>query len=155
MMKLVTHPLCPELHLPRVGIDRALAQRLRNSFQALVPVADQFAERFYMRLFERDPSLRSLFPTDMTAQRGKLLAMLGWIMANMENSAELKTGLSALGQRHQAYKAQPEHYPIVAGAMIAAMAEMAGAVGASWDMGIESDWRTALERMAAIMLGQH
>jgi hemoglobin-like flavoprotein len=152
MMKLVSHPLATDLHLPRVGIDRALAQRLRSSFQALVPVADQFAEKFYMRLFEVEPSLRSLFPSDMTAQRGKLLTMLAWIISNLENGDELKNGLSELGQRHQKYNARPEHYPIVAGVMIGAMAEMAGEV---WDQGIESDWRTALERIAAIMLGQH
>jgi len=39
----------------------------------------------------------------------------------------------------------------VAGAMIAAMAEMSGA---AWNEGIESDWRTVLERMSAIMLGE-
>ena len=152
MMKLVTHPLAPELHLPRVGIDRALAQRLRNSFQALVPVANEFAEKFYVRLFEIEPTLRAMFPTDMTAQRGKLLAMLAWIITNLENSAELKGGLTELGNRHKSYNARPEHYPIVAGVMIGTMAEMAGDV---WDEQIESDWRTALERMAAIMLGQH
>ena len=149
-MKLTSHPLGPQVDLPRITIDRALAERLRGSFRAIAPVAEQFAQRFYARLFSLHPSLRHMFPLEMREQRGKLLAMLQWTLANLENGHELKVGLEQLGRRHEKYGARPEQYPIVADVMIATMAEMAGE---AWDRHIESDWRTALERMAAIMTG--
>ena len=150
-MKLTSHPLAHDLHLPRVAIDRALAERLRSSFHALLPMAQRFAERFYERLFDLHPSLRLMFPEDMTEQRGKLLSMLQWTVANLENGHELKTNLEQLGRRHERYGARREQYPIVAAAMIATMAEI---MGDRWNNQLHADWQTALERMAAIMLGE-
>ncbi|HEX8523271.1 MAG TPA: globin domain-containing protein [Tepidisphaeraceae bacterium] len=150
-MKLSAHPLAPELNLPRVAPDRSLAQRLRESYQVLSPQGEMLAERFYTRLFWAQPTLRKLFYGDMASQRQKMLGMLQWIVANLEDRATLKAGLVALGQRHRAYGARPEHYPVVAEQLIAAMAEVAGP---AWDEQIAGDWRTALERIGATMLGE-
>jgi hemoglobin-like flavoprotein len=150
-MKISIHPLGPDLHLHRVTIDRALAQRLRNSFQAITPAADAFADSFYQRIFAAAPQVRALFPLDMQAQKKKLLATLAWIVENLERGDELKATLRELGRRHDAYGAQPAHYPVVATAMIAAMADVAGP---AWNSEIEGDWRTALERVADTMLGR-
>jgi len=87
----------------------------------------------------------------MAAQRGKLLAMLQWIVANLEHRADLKAGLRELGERHQRYGARPEHYLVVVEVMLAAMAEVAGP---AWNEPLAADWRTTLERVAAVMLGR-
>jgi hemoglobin-like flavoprotein len=150
-MKISIHPLGPDLHLKRVATDRDLALRLRNSFQAITPAADAFADRFYERIFAAAPEVRALFPVDMHAQKKKLLATLAWIVENLEKGEELKATLRALGRRHDAYGAQPAHYPVVAAAMIGAMADVAGT---AWNSEIEGDWRTALERVADIMRGR-
>ena len=150
-MKLTTHPLGPDLDLPRISIDRELAARLRNSFAAIVPMADLFAAKFYARLFTVAPAVRPMFPLEMHEQRAKLLAMLQWIVKNLEDRPQLKTGLRELGRRHEHYGARQEHYPVVADVMIATMAEVAGP---AWNEQSESDWRTVLERVCAIMLGR-
>jgi len=87
----------------------------------------------------------------MQAQKQKLFATLASIVENLEAGAELKNKLRELGQRHDGYGAQATHYPIVANAMLAAMADVAGP---AWNRDIEADWRTAIERMAALMLGR-
>jgi len=45
---------------------------VQSSFAKVAPIADQAAEMFYARLFELDPSLKSLFQGDM-AEQGKRL----------------------------------------------------------------------------------
>ena len=42
-----------------------------------MPIAPQAADLFYGRLFEIAPGVRPLFPTDLTSQKQKLMAMLG------------------------------------------------------------------------------
>ena len=149
-MKISIHPLGPDLHLHRVTTDRELAMRLRRSFQAIAPAADAFADNFYDRIFAAAPMVRAMFPRDMQEQK-KLLATLAWVVENLEKGEELKARLRQLGQRHEQYGAQAAHYPVVADAMIAAMADIAGS---SWDSDIAADWRTALERVADVMLGR-
>jgi hemoglobin-like flavoprotein len=150
-MKISIHPLGPDLNLQRIPIDRELTQRLRGSFQTIAASADAFTDRFYERLFAAAPAVRPLFPADMQAQKQKLFATLASIVENLEAGAELKNKLRELGQRHDGYGAQATHYPIVANAMLAAMADVAGP---AWNRDIEADWRTAIERMAALMLGR-
>jgi len=150
-MKISIHPLGPDLHLSRVTVDRDLATRLRTSFQAIAAAADAFADTFYDRLFAAAPAVRPLFPPDLRAQKQKLLAMLVWVVENLEHGDDLKVRLRQLGQRHEGYGAKAAHYPVVADVMLAAMADVSGA---SWNTDIEADWRTALERIADIMLGR-
>src|SRR5215217_2587139 len=71
-MKLTTHPLGPDLDLPRVAPDQQLAVRLRQSFSQIVPAAELFSARFYARLFAAAPDVRPLFPKDMQQQQVKL-----------------------------------------------------------------------------------
>ncbi len=150
-MKISVHPLGPDLHLHRVTTDRELATRLRTSFQAIVPAAESFADNFYDRVFAAVPAVRAMFPAELTEQKKKLVATLAWVVENLEKGEELKARLRELGRRHEQYGAQPAHYPLVADAMISAMADVAGA---AWNHDIAGDWRTALERVADIMLGR-
>jgi len=46
---------------------------VQDSFQLVAPIADTASELFYTRLFELDPSVRPLFPTDIADQRRKLM----------------------------------------------------------------------------------
>jgi len=150
-MKISIHPLGPDLHLGRVTLDRDLATRLRTSFQAIAAHADAFTDSFYNRLFVAAPAVRPLFPADMRAQKQKLLAMLVWVVENLEQSEDLKARLRELGQRHEGYGAKAAQYPVVTKALLAAMSDVAGA---TWNADTEADWRTALERIADVMLGR-
>ena len=53
-------------------MDRRQIELVRTTWAKLVPIADQAAGMFYDRLFEIDPSVRSLFTGGMKNQ-GKLL----------------------------------------------------------------------------------
>ena len=48
---------------------------VRSSFAKAAPITDQAAAMFYDRLFELDPSLKSLFQGDLVARGKRLMAM--------------------------------------------------------------------------------
>jgi methyl-accepting chemotaxis protein len=57
--------------------------------------------------------------------------------------------LQELGARHVAYGARPEHYPVVASVLIAALAEVAGD---GWRPEYTRAWSDALDVVAGAML---
>ena len=73
---------------------------------------------FYDRLFEVAPSVRAMFPEDMTEQRKKLM---GTLAARRQRSVESRNdfsrGLERSAKRHVAYGAKAEHYPVVGAAL--------------------------------------
>ena len=95
--------------------DVALVQ---ESFRKIVPIADQAAALFYARLFELDPSLRSMFRGDIQEQGRKLMAMLATAVASLERLDTLVPAVRALGARHGKYGVIEEHYATVGAALI-------------------------------------
>ncbi len=91
---------------------------VQRTFELLLPIADTAVMLFYGRMFELDPSLRPLFPTDMTRQRQKLLDTLAMAVRDLENPDKFVAALRALGQRHTAYGVQPAHYQTMNEALI-------------------------------------
>jgi hemoglobin-like flavoprotein len=49
---------------------------VKTSWAKVVPIADQAASLFYKRLFELDPTVRSLFKGDMREQGVKLMQVI-------------------------------------------------------------------------------
>lgn len=54
-----------------------------------------------------------------------------------------------MGARHLDYGTKPEHYPVVAGALLGAMAELARPI---WTPQLEEDWTAAVNAIARVML---
>jgi hemoglobin-like flavoprotein len=93
----------------------ALVQR---SFAIIAPIADDAAALFYQRLFELDPSLRRMFPEDMTGQRKKLMQMLTAAVKGLDRLDQLVPVLQDLGRRHVAYGVTDAHYDTVGAALL-------------------------------------
>ena len=99
--------------------------RVRTSWRLVVPIAETVPDLFYRRLFEVAPHYRSLFPDDMGRQKRKLLAMMKFVVASLDWTADdwredvapeqdLALILLALGRRHHELYAIPdEAYPVV------------------------------------------
>src|SRR6202000_3487824 len=88
-------------------------QLVQQSFAKVAPISEQAAVLFYDRLFEVAPSVQSLFPTDMTEQRRKLMATLAFVVGGLGDLQSILPAASSLATRHVAYGAKPEHYPVV------------------------------------------
>jgi hemoglobin-like flavoprotein len=88
------------------------------TFEMLVPTVDTAVALFYRHLFELDPSLRLMFPTDMARQREKLVETLATAVRGLESPAEFTALLQTLGQRHVGYGVTPEHYQTMKEALL-------------------------------------
>jgi len=90
-----------------------------NSWRLVVPIQDTAADLFYRRLFELQPSYQDLFRTDLTAQKRKLIAMLGFIVRSLDwpdaawrdtvaEEDDLFLVVLALGRRHSELYSVPD-----------------------------------------------
>jgi hemoglobin-like flavoprotein len=93
----------------------ALVQR---SFAIIAPIADDAAALFYQRLFELDPSLRHMFPEDMTGQRKKLMHMLTAAVKGLDRLDQLVPVIQDMGRRHVGYGVTDAHYETVGAALL-------------------------------------
>ena len=91
---------------------------VQSSFAIIAPIADDAAALFYQRLFEIDPSLRRMFPEDMTGQRKKLMQMLTAAVKGLDRLDQLVPVVQDLGRRHATYGVTDAHYDTVGAALL-------------------------------------
>jgi nitric oxide dioxygenase len=94
---------------------------VKASFATLAHQPDTFPSSFYGRLFEIDPGLRHLFPSNLTAQRAKLMQMLGLAVHGLDDLRALLPAVQSLGARHAAYGVVEAHYATVGQALLDAL----------------------------------
>ncbi len=131
-------------------MDKAAVERLRESY-ALVAKENpvRITEAFYDRMFKHNPEVRHMFPQDMSKQKMGLASALSLVIKSADNLGKIEDVLLKMGARHVAYGTKDEHYPIVAGNMIATIKELSGD---AWQDQWEQDWTTALNAIAAVMI---
>jgi methyl-accepting chemotaxis protein len=123
---------------------------LEESFDLVAPHGDELMDVFYTRLFAAAPAVRPLFAgTDLRRQKAMLLAALVLVRKSLRDVGAIVPKLRELGARHVAYGARPEHYPVVAEALVASMAEIAGE---AWRPAYGRAWTAALAVVAGAML---
>ncbi len=91
---------------------------VQETFAMVEPIADTAAELFYGRLFELDPSLRSLFKDDIKEQGKKLMAVLKLAVKGLDDLEKLVPVVQELGRRHAGYGVKDRDYDTVAAALI-------------------------------------
>jgi len=130
-----------------MGLD---VQALETSFDLIAPQGNELMDTFYARLFAAAPEVEPLFAgTDLRRQKAMLLAALVLVRRSLRDLDDLVPKLYALGARHLAYGALPEHYPVVGEALIGAMAEVAGS---AWTREYEAAWTEAVGVVAGVMI---
>lgn len=107
--------------------------------------------RFYARLFEKYPGVKSLFHTPPEEQHKKLMASVGSIVSAVENPSALVPFLHAMGIRHLKYGTENAHYPAVAENLIAVLGEHLSKEG-DWTEEMETAWKEALDTVSKIMI---
>ena len=94
-------------------------QLVQSSWQKVLPLSEFAAALFYGRLFELDPSTRSLFKhANMPEQRKKLMYMIGTAVSNLNVLDQLIPAVRNLGRRHSSYGVKEEHYASVGAALL-------------------------------------
>ena len=127
------------------------AKLVQQSFSRIVPIADKAAVIFYDRLFEIAPQVRSLFPSDMEEQRGKLMATLTAVVGGLTNLPSILPAASALARRHVGYGARAEHYPVVGAALLWTLEK---GLGGGWTPDVADAWKEAYATLSAFMISE-
>jgi len=125
------------------------ADTVRQTWRAVLPVGDTFAELFYGRLFAVDPALRRLFRNDMVEQGRNLTAMLSVAAANVGRPEKIMVALRQLGQRHRAYGVTPEHFAKVEDALLFALQH---ALIDVFTPEVKAAWQAAYALLSSTML---
>ena len=91
---------------------------VRQSYELVVPIADVASDLIYQRIFELAPAARDLFPSDLRAQKHRLMSAIGAAVELLDRPEELAQVLGRLGARHVRYGVVAEHFPIVGEAVL-------------------------------------
>lgn len=121
---------------------------IQRSFAQVRPILEDAALLFYERLFELDPSLRSLFRSSREAQAQKLAQALTVVVKGLENPAQLRGAIEALGRRHAGYGVREDHYTTVGEALIWTLER---ALGRAFTPDVRAAWVDAYGWLAFVM----
>jgi NAD(P)H-flavin reductase/hemoglobin-like flavoprotein len=121
---------------------------LKASWSEVAALGDQAATYFYATLFALDPRLREMFPTAMGGQRDRLLAALGHIVSNVDDTDVLVGFVEQLGRDHRRFEVSPEHYPLVGRALLHTLAH---GLGPLWTEQLAADWTEAYTIVSGVM----
>jgi hemoglobin-like flavoprotein len=124
---------------------------VQQSFAKVAPISETAAGIFYDRLFEVAPSVKSMFPVDMTEQRKKLMSMLAVVVNGLGNLESVLPAASALAIRHVSYGAKAEHYPVVGAALLWTLEK---GLGDAWTPDVADAWTAAYGTLSGFMISE-
>ncbi len=130
------------------GDEQRAADMLAESFGRATADPDRFAQRFYEHAFTLEPSIRALFPSDMSALRVKLVSTLHTVVRNTRAPERLVPLLEDLGERHLGYGVRPGNFEVMGRALLSTLAELEGP---RWDPPAEALWARAYQHIAEHM----
>ncbi|MBN8678296.1 MAG: hypothetical protein J0M29_08730 [Chitinophagales bacterium] len=109
---------------------KAQIQLIHHSWRLLKAIDPALVgDVFYSRLFFLYPKLRHMFPKKMEEQHQKLIDMLSHMVARLDQPEQLLPEIREMGKRHQGYGVKPEHFGMVADALLWTL-----------ERGLGSDW---------------
>ena len=121
---------------------------VRASFAQVSPIADSAAKLFYSRLFELDPTLRTLFRSSLESQGSKLMNMLAGAVCLLDQPEKLMPVVRNLGRRHVAYGVDTQHYDTVGSALLWTLEK---GLGADFTPEVENAWAAVYAALARTM----
>ena len=124
---------------------------VQQSFSKIMPISDMAAVIFYDRLFEIAPQVKTMFPSELAEQRGKLMATLTAVVNGLGNLSSILPAASALAKRHVGYGARAEHYPVVGAALLWTLEK---GLGESWTPDVANAWRAAYGTLSGFMISE-
>lgn len=121
---------------------------VKSSWAKVVPISEQAAELFYGKLFELDPSVKSMFKGDMKEQGRKLMAILNTAVNSLDKLGEIVPAVQEMGRRHVGYGVKDEHYDTVGEALIWTLGQ---GLGEAFTDDVKSAWLETYTLVATTM----
>ncbi len=124
---------------------------VQESFAKVAPISGAAAEMFYGRLFEIAPEVKPMFPADMTEQRKKLMATLGYVVNGLTKLDTVLPAASALAKKHVGYGVKAAHYTPVGAALLWTLEK---GLGEAWTPPVADAWVAAYTTLSGFMIGE-
>ena len=121
---------------------------VKSSWQQVIPIQDTAAGLFYNKLFELDPSLRSMFKGDMTEQGRKLMTMITMVVNSLDQLGQILGAVEDLGRRHVGYGVKDQHYDTVGAALIWTLGQ---GLGSGFTSEVKESWISAYATLSTAM----
>jgi hemoglobin-like flavoprotein len=121
---------------------------VQESFKKVVPIAGKAADLFYERLFTIAPEVRSLFPTDLSEQKKKLMQVLATAVTNLHQVEKILPAVEELGRRHVAYGVTEKHFEPVGAALLWTLEQ---GLGPDFSPPVKAAWTETYITVAGVM----
>jgi hemoglobin-like flavoprotein len=121
---------------------------VQQTFGQVAPIADKAADLFYDRLFAIAPEVRSLFPSDLTEQKKKLMQMIAVAVTNLHQVEKIVSAVEDLGRRHAGYGVAAKHYEPVGAALLWTLEQ---GLGPSFTPPVKAAWTETYMTLAGVM----
>ena len=121
---------------------------VQSTWAHIAPQSVHAAEVFYSRLFQLEPTLRYMFPPDMSLQRRTLMEMLNFVVNGLYCFDALVSEFKELGRRHVDYGVEEWQYDLVREALLGMLGEK---LGERFTPEVEAAWAETYDRLADVM----
>lgn len=121
---------------------------VQQSFEKVAALGLKASEIFYAELFAIDPSLRSMFGSDMGDQHKKLLAALAYVVRSLHAPEKILNSVENLARMHVEYGVRPEHYTYVGNALLRTLKK---GLGSEFTPELCDAWTEAFRALARVM----
>ena len=122
---------------------------VQESWNKVLPISQQAAEIFYQNLFELDPSLKSMFKSDIVEQGNKLMTMLDTAVKLLNSPEKLIPAVEKLGARHVGYGVKAKHYETVGDALLQTLET---GLGNEFTAPVKRAWASVYEVLSSTMI---
>ena len=106
-------------------------------------------DTFYGKLFSDNPSLRKMFPVNMSEQYRKLMDMLTLIVSRLDRLDDMSEEISKMARRHVSYGVRPGHYRLVGKALLWTLHQ---GLGRDWTVQVGEAWNRCYTILSETMI---
>ena len=136
--ELAPEPVTPE--------QRALVQ---SSWAKVVPMAPHVAELFFDRLFELDPFLEDLFPSELSKLGAEWMRALGLAAPRLEEPSSAAPCLEGLSRMHVYIGVRPGHYVTMGNALLWTLEQ---SLAEDFTPRVKEAWSAAYQVLSALLI---
>jgi hemoglobin-like flavoprotein len=129
-------------------ITTAQIELVQSSFQQVLPIADAAGMLLYERIFFLAPESRALFDDDIASQAKRVMAAVKVAVDGLGRLDDVAPFLVRLGARHVRYGVRPEHFAVVADALLWTLEQ---GLGAAFTPDVRDAWVAAWNVIADAM----
>jgi len=123
-------------------------ERVKSTWAQVLPIQDQAAKLFYGRLFELDPSVKPMFPDDLSAQGRKLMTTINVAVNALGRLDSIRPVVVEMGRRHVGYGVVDGHYDTVGEALLWTLEQ---GLGDTFTPEVKEAWTLTYTSIADVM----